>query len=173
MTKRSIKHQTAREQVPYSKSLKEGLGNLKDEIQLAFQWQRPSILLAIHNSKIGQIKAQQALEQELIKTDKRVARINADGNTLDVIRVMCKTSNKDEVVFFVSGIGNAEDAITHKVYNALNMHRELLVEQHIRVVFWLTKLEAANLPHYAPDFWAFRHRVVEFASGHGSHHKTG
>ena len=158
----------ASKQVFHSKAFKEGLGILKDEIQLAFQWGRPSILLAVHNSKLGQIKAQQTLEKELIKTNKKVEWIQADGKTPDVIGIMCKISNRDEIVIFVSGIGNTEGLISGDVHRALNLHRELLVEQHIRVVFWLTESEAANLPHQAPDFWAFRHRVVEFASRRGT-----
>jgi tetratricopeptide (TPR) repeat protein len=38
------------------------------------------------------------------------------------------------------------------------------VERAIKAVFWLTVNEAANIPRFAPDFWAFRHRVVEFIS---------
>jgi phosphoglycerate dehydrogenase-like enzyme len=151
----------------HSKSFKEGVEILADEIKLAFQWQRPSILLAVHNSKPEQIKAQQALEKELIKSNKKVKLIKAAGMTPDVISVMCKTTGHEEIVFFVSGMGNAEGLINSAVSNALNMHRELLVEQRIRVVFWLTKLEASSLPHHAPDFWAFRHRVVEFAGSRG------
>jgi tetratricopeptide (TPR) repeat protein len=36
------------------------------------------------------------------------------------------------------------------------------VEDKVRAVFWLTEREAAELPRRAPDFWAFRHWVVEF-----------
>ncbi|MCJ7435298.1 MAG: tetratricopeptide repeat protein, partial [Anaerolineales bacterium] len=53
-------------------------------------------------------------------------------------------------------------------YQALNLYRETLVEKRIRVVFWLTEKEASNLPRFAPDFWAFRHRVIEFASSRAS-----
>ena len=31
-------------------------------------------------------------------------------------------------------------------------------------MFWLTPWKAPILPRLAPDFWAFRHRVVEFVS---------
>lgn len=163
MVKRSEKHQTAGSQIFYSKSFKNGLDILKDEIQLAFQWQRPSILLAVHNSILSQVKAQHALELEIIKSNKKVERVKADSKSPDVISTICHTSNRQEIVFFVSELGNVEDPLVLEIFHALNMHRELLVEQQIRVVFWLTKLEAANLPHYAPDFWAFRHRVVEFS----------
>jgi tetratricopeptide (TPR) repeat protein len=70
----------------------------------------------------------------------------------------------DQTVFFVSNIdwGGGEDG--KAAYRALNLYRELLVENRIKAVFWLTPNEAANLPRYAPDFWAFRHRYLEFAS---------
>ena len=88
--------------------------------------------------------------------------MRATAKAPDVIRVMCNTSNRDEIVFFVSEISNADGITSGKIYGALNLHRELLVEQRIRVIFWLTEAEAAQLPHRAPDFWAFRHRVIEF-----------
>jgi tetratricopeptide (TPR) repeat protein len=168
MQKQSAEHSTTRKQSSsHSKSFKEGLGTLVDEIQLAFQWQRPSILLAIHSSKLGQAKAQLALEKELIKIHKGVKWVKASSIIPDVISTMCKAAKQDEIVFFVSGIGNNKTGVNANIYRALNLHRELLVEQRIRVVFWLTEFEAANLPHHAPDFWAFRHRVVEFAPSHG------
>jgi len=162
MVRQSAKSKSAGSRAFHSRSFKEGLEILKDEIQFAFQWHRPSILLAVHKSKTSQIKAQQALEFEITKINKNVVRIKADSRSTDVISTMCRTTNNHHFVFFVSDLGRAEDVDTQKVFRALNMHRELLVEQQIRVIFWLTKLEAASLPRYAPDFWAFRHRVVEF-----------
>lgn len=42
------------------------------------------------------------------------------------------------------------------------MRRELLVDYRIRVIVWVTAAETVDLSRHAPDFWAFRHRVVEF-----------
>jgi predicted Zn-dependent protease len=42
------------------------------------------------------------------------------------------------------------------------MHREYLIEGNIRAIFWLTKNELKQLTRFSPDFWAFRHKVVEF-----------
>jgi len=159
-----VKQSPIRRQASHSKSFREGINILTDEINLALQWQRPSILLAVHKSKLGQVKAQETLEREIVKKNGKVRRIKINDANTDVISLLCKTPNRDGIVFFVSGIEGAEKQRAGAVYRALNMHREFLVEQHIRVVFWLTELEAGNLPHHAPDFWAFRHRVVEFAS---------
>jgi tetratricopeptide (TPR) repeat protein len=42
------------------------------------------------------------------------------------------------------------------------MRREYFVDYTIRAIIWLTKGEAIELSRHAPDFWAFRHRVVDF-----------
>jgi tetratricopeptide (TPR) repeat protein len=152
----------------HSKSFKEGIGILADEIELALQWNRPSILLAVHNSKTGQIDAQRSLEQEIIKRNKQVVNINIESAKPDVIRTMSKIPNSKDMVFFVTGVENANQESEGNVYRALNISRELLVEECICVVFWLSESEATNLPLFAPDFWAFRHRVVEFAPKHGT-----
>ncbi|MBI5950790.1 MAG: tetratricopeptide repeat protein [Chloroflexi bacterium] len=152
----------------HSKAFKAGLDILVEEIRLALQWNRPSILLAVHSSKPGQIEAQQSLEKEICKMDGRVAYIDIEGDNPDVIRVIGGTPQAEGVVFFVSGIEKAERASNGNVYSALNIRRELLVEKRMRVVFWLTTSEAEDIPRLAPDFWAFRHRVVEFAPKRGS-----
>ena len=166
-----IKQQTedhAIQKRSHSKAFKEGIGILAEEIELALKWNRPSILLAVHNSKTGRIDAQRSLEREIIKREKQVARINIESAKPDVIRTMSETPDSMDIVFFVSGIENANRESDGKVYRALNIRRDLLVEKHICVVFWLSESEAADLPRLAPDFWAFRHRAVEFAPKRGS-----
>jgi len=167
MTKHQIENHATHKR-SHSKAFKEGIGILAEEIELALQWNRPSILLAVHNSKTGRIDAQRSLEQKIIKRGKRVAYINIESAKPDVIRSMSEIPNSMDTVFFVSGIENADRASDGKIYRALNISRELLVENCICVVFWLSESEAASLPRLAPDFWAFRHRVVEFAPKHGT-----
>lgn len=150
----------AKKKIPYSKSLKVGIENLSDEIQLALQWNRPSILFAIHSSKAGLIKSKQALEKEILHLNKKVKRLEVDDN---LIRALRATTDRGNIVFFISGFEDTNDNSKDSVYRLLNMQREFFVENLIRAVFWLTKEEAGKLPHVAPDFWAFRHRVVEFA----------
>ncbi|MBI3161371.1 MAG: hypothetical protein HYZ23_02620 [Chloroflexi bacterium] len=151
----------------HSKSFSEGVEILADEIELARQWNRPAILLAVHASKAGQAEAQDALEREIAGHGGRVFCIAVESSAPDVIRVMSEANQPEDAVFFVSGIDNANQETDGRVYNALNLRRELLVEEKIRAVFWLTESEAAILPRLAPDFWAFRHRVVEFAPKRG------
>lgn len=137
--------------------------NLGDEIQLALRWNRPSILFAIHNSKAGQTKSQRALEEIILNLNQRVKRIEVEEGSFDLIKTIRETKNREHVVFFISGFEKTGNNAQDDVYRLLNMQREFLVENLIRSVFWFTKKEASKLPHLAPDFWAFRHRAVEFA----------
>lgn len=151
----------------YSKAFAQSINSLYDEIQLAFQWHRPSILLAIHNTSGGQLVAKQFLEKKLLKDRYVVQQITPQKEEPDVINTIRSFAEHKKTVFFVSGLENANQLSDGNVYRGLNLHREHLVEQKICAVFWLTELEASRLPRFAPDFWAFRHRVVEFAPQRG------
>jgi tetratricopeptide (TPR) repeat protein len=151
----------------HSKSFGENIDILLDELKLAIQWDRPSILLTVHNSKHSQNKAQKVLEVSLNKIGQAVINIIVNTDSADIPKQILQTQgNKGKIVFFISNIdwGGGENG--KNSYNALNLYREFFVEQKIRIIIWLTKNEEANLSRYAPDFWAFRHRVIEFASTH-------
>jgi len=143
-------------------SFEDNLSTLQEELLLAAKWQRPSILLAVHKSKFGQQKAEAALEERLVALGHAVTRITVDKDHSDVPHLIVGSSAPRDSIFFVSNIdwGGGED---HRdAYRALNIYRELFVDHHVRMVLWLTTSEAATLARYAPDFWAFRHRVLEF-----------
>lgn len=150
--------------VPYRRSFQENIETLFEELDLAVKWERPSILLAVQKSKLGQNKAAGALEMRLKAIGQTVQPIVVDNEEPDVPHRILNAANLDHTVFFVSNIdwGGGEDG--KDAYRALNMYREFFVENRVRAVFWLTGNEAANLPRHAPDFWAFRHRVIEFIS---------
>jgi tetratricopeptide (TPR) repeat protein len=146
------------------KVFEENIELLFEELELAIKWGRPSILLAVHKSKIGQDKACKALEEKLKKLGKNIIHIVVNQEHPDIPHTLLGTPAADQTIFFVSNIdwGGGNDG--KEAYKALNIYRELFVENQIKVVFWLTPDEAANLPRYAPDFWAFRHRVIEFTA---------
>lgn len=154
----------AEQAAPYSKSFDENIDSLFEELKLAIQWNRPSILLAVHKSIPSRAKAEAALHAMITKLGQAVVRVEATHESPDVARTILQATDRDKSVFFVSNIdrGGGEDG--KDAYRALNIYRELFVEQRVRAVFWLTVNEALALPHHAPDFWAFRHRVIEFAT---------
>jgi tetratricopeptide (TPR) repeat protein len=143
-------------------SFEENIGALLEELELAARWDRPSLLLAVHKSKFGQDRAETALEERLAKLGHRVVRITVDKHNSDIPHRIAAQHASPRIVYFVSNLdwGGGEDR--RDAYRSLNIYRELFVDQHIRAIFWLTTSEAANLARFAPDFWAFRHRVIEF-----------
>ena len=146
----------------HGKSFTENLDILFNELVLATQWGRPSVLLAVNKSKFGQEKAEKALEVRLKKQGLEIARIVVNDQRPDAPALIQQAGSRP--VFFISNLdwGGGEQGL--QAYHALNMQRELFVENRIKAVLWLTTAEAANLARHAPDFWAFRHRVVEFVS---------
>lgn len=146
----------------FSKALSEGLSILFNEIELAFAWNRPSLLFAIHKSKMGRQKAWRELEKSLTKKNKGIVYLKPDFDHPNLVQLILETSDPDDVVFFVDGLGAHKETLSF-----LNLHRETLVDNRVKILFWLTETEAKQLPKLAPDFWAFRHRVVEFPYGRG------
>jgi tetratricopeptide (TPR) repeat protein len=137
----------------------ERIERLKQELELAIRWDRPSILLAIYSSEFVRADAEAALEAWLREQGQEVARIQVTKPAdADVPLRLREWPDHDRTVFFVSGLQWGEPTS----WNALNIRREYLVEDRVRAIFWLTEGEAAELPRRAPDFWAFRHRTVEF-----------
>jgi tetratricopeptide (TPR) repeat protein len=150
--------------VQHGKTFDENIDILFDEIVLAEQWGRPSLLLAVHKSKFGQDKAETDLEKRLVEEGFQVDRIVFNDRRSDIAHLLREAAPSAKRVFFISNVdwGGGDDG--RQAYRGLNLHRELFVDEAIKAVFWLTVNEAANLPRFAPDFWAFRHRVVEFVS---------
>jgi tetratricopeptide (TPR) repeat protein len=134
---------------------------LEQELALALRWDRPSILLAVYASEFVRAEAGALLEAWLREQGQAVARVQVAGPAdpvADVPRLLREWPDRDRTVFFVSGLRQGAPT----TWNALNVRREYLVADRIRAVFWLTEREASELPRRAPDFWAFRHWVVEF-----------
>ncbi len=154
---------------PQRKVFNETIDFLLEELTLAMKWERPSILLAVHKSRPSQRKAENALKNKLEKIGKNVIDIKLTSESSDAADlILASKADVEKNVFFISNIdqGGGEDG--RNAYRGLNLHRETFVENKIKVVFWLTINEELKLPLYAPDFWAFRHRVFEFSSTHQS-----
>jgi len=142
---------------------------LLEELAQAMKWDRPSILLAVHKSKLSQNKAESALKNKLKKIGANVIEIVVSIESPDAVQsILASKADVAKDVFFISNIdqGGGEDG--RNAYRALNLYRETIIENKVKVVLWLTTNEEIKLPKYAPDFWAFRHRVVEFSSTHQS-----
>ncbi len=133
------------------------------ELELAVRWNRPSILLAIYASEIVRADAEAALSERLRELGQTVTHYRVTGEeNADIPLHLSQHPDKAQTVFFVSGLQWGGGSDGQGAYRALNIRREYFVDYRVRAVFWLTEKEAIALPAHAPDFWAFRHRVVEF-----------
>jgi tetratricopeptide (TPR) repeat protein len=144
-------------------SFEEHVAALYGELEQAIKWERPSILLAIYSSEFVRADAEDALTAELNKLGQTSIHYHVSGKeNADIALNLSQQPDVDHTVFFVSGLqwGGGEGG--GNAYRALNYRREYFVDYHIRVIFWVTEEEAVALPNLAPDFWAFRHRVIEF-----------
>lgn len=148
--------------VQYTRVFEENINILFDELKLGIQWDRPSILLAIYKLESGKEKIEKALSEKLQPLGQRVVSVQIGKERPGVFPSLLQTANRDKTIFLISNI----DRGGRDAYRALNIHREFLVENKIRAVFLLSPDEASNLPNLAPDFWAFRHRVIEFTGSH-------
>jgi len=102
------------------------------------------------------------LEKEISRLGQQVFHLAINTEDFDIPMFLSRYPARESTVFFVKGLKLAGRKESYHAYRALNIRRELLVDHRIRVVFWLTETEAADLPARAPDFWVYRHRVIEF-----------
>jgi len=144
--------------------IEDQIRTLLDELQLAIKWDRPSILLASYRTNLVLIDAQTSLTSKLLKVNNSVCSIKINNQNFDIAQILSHYPNRQSTVFFISALTQGGGTNGLNAYRALNMRRELLVDNHIRVIFWLNQEEAEILPLQALDFWAFRHRMLEFSS---------
>ncbi len=140
---------------------------LFQELSFAVEWKRPSILLAACASEGLRARAESALKKRLGDIGQKALRFTVDENHYDIPLLLSQLPEPDSSVFFVTGLSNGGGKAGANAYRALNIRREYFVEHALRVVVWLNMDEARDLSVHAPDFWAFRHREVEFRDSTG------
>lgn len=149
------------------KSLQEGLADLLQELDLARRMERPSIILAECASKLIRARVEDALAESLKPSGQAYVPVQFDPASPDPAQTLLRNARASDAVFSISGLGQGGGPDGKDSYRALNLHREAWVENRIRAIFWLTSEEAADLARNAPDFWAFRHRVLIFDRSRG------
>jgi len=108
------------------------------------------------------IKAELALGNRLAGIGQQMVQFVVDENHFDIPLLLSQYPERDRSVFSVTGLSRGGGKAGANAYRALNIRREYFVDYAIRVIIWLSREDAIDLSRHAPDFWAFRHRVVEF-----------
>jgi len=140
----------------------ERVKDILEELLLGMKWQRPSLIMAIYRSQHTRNRVQHDLAGALGENGYRVLTYHVDPGHYDIPRELLEHPGRASSVYFIQDIRRGGGRGYSNACRALNMHREYLVEGGIKAVFWLDEKEHRQVCRHAPDFWAFRHRVVEF-----------
>jgi len=139
----------------------EHLEILTRELELAVKWQRPCILLVVCNSSHAREAAQAELQNLAIDLHQKTDRIKIkDQGMVNGSGFLKEFSDPEHTVYFVEDFYE-EGSPQSMLHATLNSQRNFFIENRVRVVFWLTQDEVVNFAHYAPDFWAKRHCLIE------------
>ncbi len=161
------------DQARHAGSLSSRIAILLDELELAIKWDRPCIAFAVYRSEFVREQVQSRLRKSPALQGHNLREYEIDRDHFDVALELRDRPDRHRTVYLVSGLQWGGGRGRTHAYHALNMHREYLVEEKIRSVFWMTMKEARLLPRHAPDFWAFRSNVVEFFDLPGGlHHRS-
>jgi tetratricopeptide (TPR) repeat protein len=156
-----------REEPEHAESFEDRIDLLFEELSFAIQWQRPSILLVLFGSEHLRNTIELVLENRLTKIGQQLVKFTVDERHFDIPLLLFQHPERDRSVYSVTDLFRGGGKDSTNAYRALNMRREYFVDHAIRVIIWLTKGETIELSRHAPDFWAFRHRVVEFYDSSG------
>lgn len=142
----------------------EQIDSIYHELELARQWNRPSILIAVYNSTNVRKTAQDALEAQILKSGQDVThyQIEYDDNLNLPAFIEEITIRKNSIFYIDPQDSEGKNSQIGQLIEMVNACKGYLVDHLVRVVFWLTGKEALSVAHQAPDFWASRHRVFEF-----------
>jgi hypothetical protein len=135
---------------------------LLEELSFSIQAGRPSILFAPYGSIYVQALVDRLLAERLQPLGQKILPFSVSEDEYDVPLTLSRHPGRQTAVFSVLRLAQGGGKYGANAFRALNIRRELLVDHHIRAVFWLTSDESRQLSRHAPDFWAFRHRVIEF-----------
>jgi tetratricopeptide (TPR) repeat protein len=135
---------------------------VRDELSLGIKWDRSCLILLVYRSEFIRNIVQAILSKALVELGQGEIKYSVDKWHYDIPIELRDHPKKQQAVFFVSGLRWGGGRGYSNAYRALNMHREFLIEGNVKAIFWLTVNEGKQLARFSPDFWSFRHKVVEF-----------
>ena len=132
------------------------VSRLANYLTRAYKYDKPSILFAMYLSEFLRSDIERSLKSTLVEQGLDV--VSVDAGDIKDLPSFFSSVNSNNTVFFVYNMNKGfPEALQY-----LNFKREELVEHHVKAVFWVREAELARISLEAPDFFAFRNRVVEF-----------
>ena len=133
------------------------------ELEMAVKWQMPCVFLAVYGSVRVRDEAQAELENTLTKLGQRSVLVEFNGsNEITPASFSKNFGDCEHTVFFVDEFGKTGNRQKNP-YAVLNAYKDFFMEKSVRIIFWLTRDEAVNFAHFAPELWAQRHSLTDLA----------
>jgi tetratricopeptide (TPR) repeat protein len=140
-------------------SFDERIEILWEELELAIEWNRASVLLVVYNSEYIRADAETSLKNVLIERGQKLVYIQMDEKPdTNFISLLQNFQTTEGHIFFIHGSYPWQRNILAKLGN----HKDILTRKKIRLVIWLTSNGLAELAHNASDIWDCRQHVIEF-----------
>ncbi|VVB52243.1 Photosystem I assembly protein Ycf3 [uncultured archaeon] len=122
----------------------------------SYNHNKPSLLFAVYLSEFHRADIEKNIRKVLHEQGLEIVEVDA-GKYKNLPDYLSSINSKN-TVFFVHNVEKGfPDSLQY-----LNFKRETIAEHQIKVVFWVTEEELTRISREAPDFFAFRNRVVEF-----------
>ena len=122
----------------------------------AHKYNKASILFALYLSEYVRADVEKEIKQLL--NEHGLEALSVDAGEHKDLPYFFSFSSSGQTVFFVHNMEKGfPDALRY-----LNFKREDIIDHQVKAVFWVTEKELTCIGNEAPDFFAFRNRVVEF-----------
>jgi len=122
----------------------------------AHKYNKASILFALYLSEYVRADVEKEIRQLL--DEQGLEALSVDAGEYKDLPSFFSSRSADQTVFFVHNLEKGfPEALRY-----LNFKREEIIDHRVKAVFWVTDEELTRIGNEAPDFFAFRNRVVEF-----------
>ena len=137
------------------------LKRLSSAMSLTVKWNAPAIFLAIYDSAALGTQAFSTLESQLNRQGQQVKYItpDVDGKNHLIDEVFGKF-DWDKTVFFIMHFNFSNDA---DLYEMLNTQSDFLVNNHLRVLYWVTEESLLEYIEKAPSDNETQYMVFDFS----------
>ncbi len=123
----------------------------------AHKYNKASILFALYLSEYVRADVEKEIRQLL--DEQGLEALSVDAGEYKDLPSFFSLRSAERTVFFVHNLEKGfPDALRY-----LNFKREEIIDHRVKVVFWVTDKELTRIGNEAPDFFAFRNRVIEFS----------
>ncbi|MBC2701792.1 MAG: tetratricopeptide repeat-containing protein, partial [ANME-2 cluster archaeon] len=122
----------------------------------AHKYNKASILFALYLSEYVRADVEKEIRQLL--NEQGLKALSVDAGEYKDLPSFFSSGSAERTVFFVHNLEKGfPEALRY-----LNFKREEIIDHRVKAVFWVTDKELTRIGNEAPDFFAFRNRVVEF-----------